>query len=155
MKLERKIQLAETINKPHFNLCDRDGGLSQRQVGKQNKLHKQKFKQLAFYFLLYFIYYKCFTNFCKIPQEKFLLGFTNIRKEERQEEQFRASFGPNFSWVFFWQIQGSIVPSFCAQNLQKISNLLAGNYCKKTEQKVRTIQCTTQKFYRKNLNFKK
>ena len=111
-------------------------------VNRKN-LHKQKSKQLVFYFLFQFLIclhidYKCLLNFCRIPQDKSSLRFTSIRKNGEKSEGLNPFWNRLKVEVFLGQF-GQHLPFTCVKPVTNQQALSAGNHRK------------TQRNYQKNL----
>ena len=71
-------------------------------------------------------------NFCRIPQENFSLGFTNIRKNEEKSEGLNPFWNRLKVEVFLGQF-GQHLPLTCVKPVTNQQALLAGNHRKLKE----------------------
>ena len=91
-------------------------------MGKQKKLHKQKSKQLVFYFLIYLhIDCRCFINFAEYPKRTSRWGLQISEKCERRVKVW-TPFGTVWRLRYFWANLGSTSPS-PVQNLLQTGKL--------------------------------
>jgi len=71
-------------------------------------------------------------NFCRIPQENFSLGFTNIRKNGEKSEGLNPFWNRLKVEVFLGQF-GQHLPFTCVKPVTNQQALLAGNHRKLKE----------------------
>ena len=101
--------------------------------GWTEKLHKQKSKQLVFYFLLYFLIYlhidyKCLLTFAEYPKRTSRWGL-QISEKERKELRVWTPFEPVEGWGILC-LFGQHLPFTCEKPVTNQQALLAGNYRK-------------------------